>query len=108
MPILPPTSRPDLSDVFRHAADLSHDELLTLLTADMHRRWGQHLPVPVESYLALSPALRGNPELVLDLIATEAMLAEQAGRAADPAEYSRRFPDLAAGIERRFALMATL
>jgi hypothetical protein len=72
---------------------------------DLRRHWQRGERLRVEDYLARHPALRADPEAMLDLIIEEFSLREQRGEQTQPAEYLGRFPDLAAALNQQFALL---
>src|SRR4051794_18780480 len=86
------------------SGDLSVGDWTVLLRADLRRRWRQGDPARVETYLEQHPVVRRNPDVVLDLIEEETRQREDRGETVDEAEWRTRFPDLASGIRRRFAL----
>lgn len=68
------------------------------LLVDQRRRKRHGEPFHAEYYLSRHPALRGDPEGLLDLIYNEVLLREQLGEAPTLAEYQVRFPELAASL----------
>ncbi len=62
------------------------------LCADQANRWRRGDRVLVEAYLEQHPALREDPEALLDLIQGELLLRREAGEAPTLEEYRRRFP----------------
>jgi serine/threonine protein kinase/tetratricopeptide (TPR) repeat protein len=75
--------------------DLTPAELADRLQADQARRWRSGRGVPAEAYLDVDGRVRGDLELIVDLILGEILLRRERGESPDPAEYARRFPDLA-------------
>jgi hypothetical protein len=78
------------------------DAALQAQRADWAR--GEHRPV--ESYLEAWPALRADPEALLDLIYSEALLRRAAGEHPQARDYAGRFPELADDLDRQFAIAA--
>jgi serine/threonine-protein kinase len=68
--------------------------------------WGE--PTPVESLLERDPGLRGDSEVILDLIYHEWLLRTRAGDPVVPNEYRLRFPDLADKIETVFSVFRAI
>jgi WD40 repeat protein/tetratricopeptide (TPR) repeat protein len=75
---------------------------LEAILDDQSRRWQRGEKLLVESFLAEQPALREDPEAVLDLIYHEVVLRQAQGEAVDVEEYIRRFPDWAAQLRLHF------
>jgi serine/threonine protein kinase/tetratricopeptide (TPR) repeat protein len=65
-----------------------------VLLDDQNHRWRQGCRVRVEEYLERTPALRDDPEALLDLIYNEVRLREKGGETPQLEEYVARFPDL--------------
>jgi eukaryotic-like serine/threonine-protein kinase len=65
---------------------------LTGLRDEQRRRWQRGEPVPVEVFVQQAPAIRTDPEALLDLIYSEVVLREEAGARPTLAEYLERFP----------------
>ncbi len=65
------------------------------LRQDQRARWERGERVPVESYLLQHPDLRGDVELLLDLIYQEVLLRLERGEPSRLEEYEFRFPELA-------------
>jgi hypothetical protein len=65
---------------------------------DQVRRWRHGDQVPVEVYLENYPALRSEPECILDLLSNEMLLREESGEQVQLRMYSERFPELAAQL----------
>jgi serine/threonine protein kinase/predicted Zn-dependent protease len=82
--------------------DLHSSTLLALLQAEMNLRWGENDPVPLESYLVRYPKL--DPAVAVALLYEEYCLRQEVGPPPDPAEFERRFPDLAAPLRRLLAI----
>src|SRR5262249_42610142 len=66
---------------------LTRDRLLSLLRADQRRRWHQGQRVSAESYRDHVRLLRDDPDALIDLIYSEALLRAESGEATDVAEY---------------------
>lgn len=77
--------------------------LLVALLDDQQRRWKRGEPVLVGDYLQHHPALKADPEGLVDLIANEVRLREQQGETPEPTEYAIQFPALASSILGRLA-----
>jgi serine/threonine-protein kinase len=84
-------------------ATLPTAQLLDLLLDEQQRRWHQGERIRVEDFLDRHLELRRRPEAVLDLIAREVVLRQQAGEAAAVAEYQVRFPHLHEQLRDQFA-----
>src|SRR5262245_59188769 len=76
--------------------------------ADQRLRWGLGERVSVEAYLDRQPALRADPEAVLNLIYNEVVLRGEAGERPGLDEYLRRFPELAEDLRVQFELDSAL
>jgi len=81
---------------------------LNLALADQARSWQQGAPTSVEHYLEREPALRSDPEAVLDLIYKEVLLRTERGEKPQLGEYARRFPELAGALGPIFEVHAAL
>jgi WD40 repeat protein len=77
---------------------------LALLLADQRRRWQAGRPVAVEAYLERQPALRDDPDAVLDLVYNEVILREQRGEKPRAEEYLERFPRRAPQLRLLFEM----
>jgi hypothetical protein len=84
--------------------EMEPEVLASRLQADQARRWRAGCGVPVEAYLDVHPRARGNTELIVDLILGEILLRSERGERADPAEYARRFPEMADALAGHFEL----
>jgi serine/threonine-protein kinase len=73
------------------------------IKADQRRRWGQGERVSVEEYLREDPALREDPERVLELVDNELALRRQRGESPRAEEYLALLPSHEAELRRRFA-----
>jgi hypothetical protein len=76
--------------------------LLLLLRLDQRRRWQQGERVLAEAYLEKQPALRDDPEGLLDLIYHEVVLRADRGEQPSLDEYVRRFPELEGPLRAQF------
>jgi eukaryotic-like serine/threonine-protein kinase len=76
---------------------------LNQLRADQRLRWEQGERIPVEAYLEAYPALKSDPESVLDLIVHEVQLRRQ--RQEDPSvdDFVQRFPQHADTLRSHFS-----
>jgi serine/threonine-protein kinase len=79
-------------------------EALRRALTDQECRWRAGTPLKVEAYLEREPALRANPEAVLDLIYKEILARSEAGATPELDEYTRRFPDLAYALRPLFEI----
>jgi serine/threonine-protein kinase len=77
---------------------------LTALRADQARRWQEGDRVPVEHYCDRFPDLLGEPEILLDLLSSEALLRMSQGETLCADAYVARFPAHESAIRRQFAL----
>jgi hypothetical protein len=66
-----------------------------VLREDRRARWARGERVPAEEYLRRHPALRADPESVLQLVYDEVHLRQTLGEEPRLEEYARRFPELA-------------
>lgn len=69
---------------------------------DQNRRWRAGCPVFLEQYLDRLPALRDDPEALLDLIYNEIRLREEQGEQLNLDEYCGRFPELERELTLQF------
>jgi hypothetical protein len=67
-------------------------QLVDGLVEEMARRWRRGDRAPVEAVLAQRPGLAGRAEVVLELLAEELRLRDEAGEPAATVELERRFP----------------
>ncbi|MGO9464112.1 MAG: protein kinase domain-containing protein [Isosphaeraceae bacterium] len=67
-------------------------------------RWKLDDRAPVEEFLARWPALRDDPEAVIDLVYQEVLLRRQLGESPLAEEYIARFPTCSEAIIRQFAV----
>src|SRR5262245_18781543 len=81
---------------------------LSALLLDQRQRWQRGDRVTVETYLRQQPALRSNPEGLLDLITNEVLLCEKHGKAPRLDDYLRRFPQLAEELRLLFEVHRTI
>lgn len=84
-------------------ADLSLERRMALL-ADQRARWLNGQTIGVEHYLDLDPSLLENFDLLLDLIAQEALLDSRRGDDTRAMILANRFPRLSAWILDQFAI----
>jgi eukaryotic-like serine/threonine-protein kinase len=82
--------------------------LLERVLEDQRQRWAGGDPVAVEDYLEQQPALREDPEAVLDLLFQEVVLRGQLGQTPHPDDYRDRFPQLTSRLAFLFSLDRTL
>jgi tetratricopeptide (TPR) repeat protein len=83
-------------------------QLLQLLLEEQTRSWQQGQRTLVETYLERHPALRQQPQALLQLIAQEIVLRERAGETASLQEYRDRFPQLHDQLCDRLTTQASL
>ena len=83
---------PNLDDFLAAAGSLDSGELAEVLRVDQAEHWSAGKPVPAEDYLRRYPSVAANDEAAVDLIHNEYLLAERAGRPADPEAFIGRFP----------------
>jgi serine/threonine protein kinase/Tfp pilus assembly protein PilF len=76
----------------------------TSLLEDQNQRWQRGERATAEDYLARDPALRSDPELLLDLLYNEVRLREELGEAPELDEYRRRFPELGEMLQVQFEI----
>jgi tetratricopeptide (TPR) repeat protein len=81
---------------------MSEATLIPLLQADQRERWQRGDRASVESYVEQRPALRSDPDGVLDLIYHEVLLREESGETPRLPEYVERFPQFEAELRRLF------
>lgn len=80
--------------------------LLELIHVDLERRLKAHEAVRIETYRTTYPQLADNPQVMLDLIATEFTLRRRTEPSLHPSEYLRRFPEYAADLENSLVTVA--
>jgi eukaryotic-like serine/threonine-protein kinase len=78
------------------------------LLADQRNRWRAGDRVTVEQFVAAHPSLADHPDALLDLIYAEVLLRRAAGEHPVPAEYTARFPAVAAEVRDQFEVDAAL
>ncbi len=79
-----------------------HLERLLALQNDQSKSWRQGQRALVESYVVRDSDLRSDPELLADFIYSEYCLREKYKETPSPAEYFKRFPQVADQLEKRF------
>lgn len=99
-----PFARAGLGELAGRLAGCDPAGLIDPLRADQAARWRAGDGLPVEDYLAAFPALRQRTEDLLVLIWGEVLLRAERGAFPEPAEYQRRFPDLAEALALQFEL----
>jgi serine/threonine-protein kinase len=108
----PARPRPRVADFLHEAPEEDRPELRDALLgeaafrikADQRRRWGQGERVSVEEYLREDPALREEPERVLELVDNELALRRERGESPPCAEeYQALLPGHEAELLRLFA-----
>src|SRR5262245_59313500 len=82
--------------------------LIAELQEDQRARWQRGERPLVEAYLEQHPALRTDPDGVLDLIYNEVLLREEAGEPPALDEYLRRFPQFAGPLRDQFEIHGVL
>src|SRR6516225_3461819 len=75
---------------------------LNQLRADQRLRWEQGERIPVEAYLEAYPALKSDPNSVLNLIIHEVQLRRQRQEEPSVADFVQRFPHHADPLRRHF------
>jgi WD40 repeat protein/tRNA A-37 threonylcarbamoyl transferase component Bud32 len=83
-------------------------QALNQALADQARHWQSGTATSVEDFLEREPALRSNPEAILDLIYKEVLLRCDRGERPQLQEYARRFPEHAAAIGAIFEVHEAL
>ena len=89
-------SRPDPRSYLPADPRRRRSLLLTLLRADLSLRWAAHEACPMEWYRDQFPELDG--EALVALLYEEYCLREERGESPQAAEYSARFPEVAASF----------
>ncbi len=95
----PPPSSADARERLLRLAELRDDQRRRWLAGDRH---------PAEACLEQRPTLAADAEAAIDLIYSEFLLREELGERPSAEEYLRRFPHLAAGLQRQLDLHAAL
>jgi WD40 repeat protein len=87
--------RPRVEEFLAQAGVTDPATIVSVLRVDQweRRRLGER--VPAESYLDGFPAVRDDPERVIDVVFSEYLLREQLGESPQLSEYARRFPQYA-------------
>ena len=83
-------------------------QLCEMLCAEQRSRWQRGDRVPAETYLAQAPSLAADPDRAVELVYNEVVLREENGEQPQLDEYVRRFPHLAEGLQRLFAVHEAL
>jgi tetratricopeptide (TPR) repeat protein len=83
-------------------------ELLALARAEQRRRWRLGERARVEDFLQECPALRDDPEILLDLVYSEFVLRHELGEAPALEEFLDRFPEQADGLRHHLDLHAAI
>src|SRR6516164_2702763 len=104
---LPPTLKmpqagASLTGLLAVAQGVPRGEALALLRVDQWKRWQRGERVPLEAYLEQLPALRGQDDVFLDLVAGEVLLRKSLGESPSEEEYRQRFPDTPHLLRRVF------
>src|SRR5712692_7821168 len=81
---------------------------LSLLLLDQRRRWQKGDCTLLETYLQEYPSLRGETDILLELLYHEVVLREERGESPSLEEYQRRFPEHAEEIRLHFEVHAAL
>jgi WD40 repeat protein len=95
--------RPAIDDYLAQIDGERRALLIELVHEDLAYRLQAGESARVENYLERYPLLRTDPAVLLDLIAAEYLLRQDRRDAVDIAEYTARFPELAADLARRLA-----
>ncbi len=93
--------RPDIADFVPDPPAARPRLLFELVHIDLDFRLRRGEPARVEEYLERFPELEEDRDALLELVADEFVLSGRWRRQADPADYLRRFPDLAEGLRSR-------
>jgi serine/threonine protein kinase/tetratricopeptide (TPR) repeat protein len=102
----PPHVRPDPASYLPDDPAERPGAWLALLRADLGLRWDAGEPVSVEQYRARYPDL--DEQTLVALLYEEFCLLEETGSDPDPADYERRFPELASALRRVFDIHALI
>jgi serine/threonine-protein kinase len=100
--------RPDVRDFLAQTGELTPAQVLAVLQVDQRQRWESGERAPAETYLQWYPALRADPEHVLDLVYGEFLLREELGESPALDEYLQRFPDCAEQLQLQVKLHQAL
>jgi serine/threonine protein kinase/formylglycine-generating enzyme required for sulfatase activity len=100
--------RPTIDEFLPHDPADRAEVLAELVHADLEIRLKSGESVQVEDYLERYPELEGNPEIVLNLIASEYDLRARRLPAPLPGDYVRRFPQFGSMIQRQLCTPASL
>jgi WD40 repeat protein len=96
--------RPELRTFLDQFASLSVEEVAAVVSVDQRERWSIGERVPAERYLGLHSGLGTNEAAACDIVYGEYLLREQLGESPTFEEYRRRFPRLAAVLQRQIEL----
>ncbi len=83
---------------------MSEQPSLQAILDEQGKAWECGQSIPVENILDRNPDLVGNHSAIKDLIWNELVHREQKGERPSATEYLNRFPDLATGLQRQFAV----
>lgn len=75
--------------------------LVELIKLDFERKFAADTSLRIESYLERHPEVRSDPDLLAELLATEAELRKLDGQTILPDEWNNRFPEIALESIRR-------
>lgn len=92
-----PRSR-SIGERTEHPESLAPEQIL----AELRQRFAAGRRVRVEEYLDRSPQLRGQRDVMLDLLYNEMLLRQQAGETPTLLDYQERFPELADELRMQF------
>jgi WD40 repeat protein len=95
---------PDLEPFLQSVGPLTPVRLAAVLCVDLRERWKRQQRIPPEDYLKRFPQLRTEHEAALDVVYCEFLLRDENGEAPTAAEYSKRFPDIAAELGRQIEM----
>ncbi|WP_169974726.1 protein kinase domain-containing protein [Tautonia rosea] len=102
----PPEARPDPVSYLPADPAERPGAWLALLRADLGLRWDEGEAVSVEHYRSRYPDL--DEQTLVALLYEEFCLLEETGSSPDPADYERRFPELASALRRVFDIHALI
>jgi WD40 repeat protein len=99
---------PDVRQLLRDGGPLDVDRVVEVLLVDQAERWQRGLAVTAEEYLSWFPQLAADPEQALALVYGEYVVRKELGRAPEPGEFLRRFPQHAVRFQQQLALHGAL